>query len=88
MRPRRCRELPVAAVAKSSRLDAGILNRDHLLVAGHPRADGGPFETETIESAAEQLDLVLAMSEVYGSDRASPRHARERVEAACPELLA
>jgi hypothetical protein len=38
--------------------------------------------------AAEQLDLALAMGEVYRSDPsfAAPREVWERVQAACPNL--
>jgi hypothetical protein len=70
-------------------LEAGILERDNLVFAGHPRTDSGPIETGTIERAAEQLDLALAMSEVYRSDPsfAAPREVWERVQAACPDLL-
>jgi RNA polymerase sigma factor (sigma-70 family) len=73
-----------------SGLDAGILDRDNLMFATHPRTDSGPIETGTIERAAEQLDLVLAMGEVYRSDPtfAAPREVWERVQAACPDLLA
>ncbi len=73
-----------------SSVAAGILHRDNLLFAAHPRTDAGPIESGTIERAAEQLDLALAMSEVYRSDPsfAAPREVRERVQAACPDLLA
>jgi RNA polymerase sigma factor (sigma-70 family) len=73
-----------------SGFDAGILDRDNLVFATHPRTDNGPIETGTIERAAEQLDLVLAMSEVYRSDPsfAAPQDVWERVKAACPDLLA
>jgi RNA polymerase sigma factor (sigma-70 family) len=73
-----------------SALAAGIMDREHLPLATHPRTDGAPIETGTIERAAEQLDLALAMSEVYRSDPrfAAPRELWERVKAACPDLLA
>jgi hypothetical protein len=60
------------------------------MFATHPRTDSGPIEFGTIERAAEQLDLALAMSEVYRSDPsfAAPRDVWERVRAACPDLLA
>ena len=72
-----------------SSLAAGVLDRDNLIFAKHPR-DSGPIETGTIERAAEQLDLALAMSEVYRTDPTfvSPREVWERVQAACPDLLA
>ncbi|HWT23117.1 MAG TPA: sigma-70 family RNA polymerase sigma factor [Solirubrobacteraceae bacterium] len=73
-----------------SSIDAGILDRANLVFARHPRQDSGPIEIGTIERAAEQLDLALAMSEVYRSDPsfAAPREVWERVQAACPDLLA
>jgi hypothetical protein len=71
-------------------LAAGIMDRDQLLFAQHPRNDSGPIEIDTIERAAEQLDLAPAMSEVYRSDPgfAAPREVWERLQAACPDLLA
>jgi RNA polymerase sigma factor (sigma-70 family) len=73
-----------------SSLAAGILDPDDPMFAAHPRTEGGPIETGTIERAAEQLDLMLAMSEVYRSDPsfAAPRDVWERVKAACPDLVA
>jgi RNA polymerase sigma factor (sigma-70 family) len=73
-----------------SSLAAGILDRDTFTFAEHPRTDTGPIETGTIERAAEQLDLALAMGEVYRSDPsfAAPHEVWERVQAACPDLLA
>jgi RNA polymerase sigma factor (sigma-70 family) len=72
-----------------SSLDGGILDRDELSFARHPRTDSEPIETGTIERAAEQLDLALAMGEVYRSDPsfAAPREVWGRVRAACPDLL-
>jgi hypothetical protein len=72
-----------------SGIDAGIIDPDHLLFAGHRRTDSGEIDTGTIERAAEQLDLALAMSEVYRSDPsfAAPHEVWERVQAACPDLL-
>ena len=42
-----------------SGLEAGILDRDDLQFATHPRTGSGRIETGTIQRAAEQLDLVL-----------------------------
>jgi len=72
-----------------SSLAAGILDRDEPTFARHPRTDEGAIEIGTIERAAEQLDLALAMSEVYRSDPsfAAPAEVWERVRAACPDLL-
>lgn len=36
--------------------------------ATHPRTDPGPIKTGTIDRAAEWLDLMLAMSEVYRAE--------------------
>ncbi len=71
-------------------LALGILDRENLVFAEHARADRGEIETGTIERAAEQLDLALAMSEVYRSDPsfAAPREVWERLREACPDLLA
>jgi RNA polymerase sigma factor (sigma-70 family) len=71
-------------------LETGILDRSDLTFADHPRTDSGPIETGTIQRAAEQLDLALAMGEVYRSDPrfAAPAEVWERVQAACPDLLA
>jgi RNA polymerase sigma factor (sigma-70 family) len=73
-----------------SGLTAGTLDRDNLIFAEHERAESGPIETGTIERAAQQLDLALAMSEVYRSDPrfAAPHEVWERVQAACPDLFA
>jgi RNA polymerase sigma factor (sigma-70 family) len=73
-----------------SSLALGIMDRDELVFAEHPRTDSGPIETGTIERAADQLDLALAMSEVYRSDPsfAAPQEVWERVRKACPDLLA
>jgi hypothetical protein len=70
-------------------LDEGIVDPDQLVFARQPRSDGGPIETGTIERASQQLDLALAMSEVYRSDPsfAAPGEVWERVRAACPDLL-
>jgi hypothetical protein len=52
------------------------------------RTDTGPIEAGTIQRAAEQLDLMLAMSEVYRSDPsfAAPDEVWARVKAACPDF--
>jgi hypothetical protein len=66
-------------------LDAGILDRENLIFATHARQDDGPIEADTIERAAQQLDLALAMSEVYRSD---PRLCRpQRGVGACASSL-
>jgi RNA polymerase sigma factor (sigma-70 family) len=72
-----------------SGLDAGIMDSANLLYASHPRTDSGAIAADTLERAAGQLDLALAMSEVYRSDPgfAAPRDVWARVKAACPDLL-
>jgi hypothetical protein len=72
-----------------SSLALGIMDRDDLVFAEHARTDGGLIETDTIERAARQLDLALAMSEVYRSDPSftAPRELWQRLQKACPDLL-
>jgi hypothetical protein len=72
-----------------SSLAAGILDPDNPQFASHPRSDTRPIEITTITRAAEQLDLALAMSEVYRSEPslAAPAEVWRRVQAACPDLL-
>jgi hypothetical protein len=67
----------------------GILDRENLVFAEHGRSDSGPIETDAIERVAGQLDLALAMSEVYRSDPsfAAPQEVWERLRDACPDLL-
>jgi hypothetical protein len=76
----------------SSREQPGrrILDPDNPQFASHPRSDTRPIEITTITRAAEQLDLALAMSEVYRSEPsfAAPAEVWRRVQAACPDLLA
>jgi len=90
----RCGLVNAASPCRCSRqiqasLDTGILDRATWLrrtPAHRRRTDRERHD----RARAEQLDLALAMSEVYRSDPsfAAPRHVRERVEAACPDLLA
>ena len=64
----------------------GIMKRAELPFVEHAEE---PIEIDTIERAANQLDVALAMSEVYRTDPtfAAPRDVWERVQAACPDLL-
>jgi hypothetical protein len=66
------------------------LPQPHRLAGRHPRNDAGPIGIGTIARAANQLDLALAMGEVYRSDPsfAAPREVWDRLQAACPDLLA
>jgi len=87
----RGRRQPVPLRA-SSREQPGrrILDPDNPQFATHPRSDTRPIDITTITRAAEQLDLALAMSEVYRSEPsfAAPAEVWRRVQAACPDLLA
>lgn len=67
----------------------GVLDRGDLKLATHPRRDRRPIRAETIERAAEQLDLAAAMAEVYRSDPefAAPRKVYEGLRRAAPDLL-
>jgi hypothetical protein len=69
-----------------SSLELGVIKRDELPFVAQAKE---PIEIDTIERAANQLDVALAMSEVYRTDPtfAAPREIWERVEAACPDLL-
>jgi RNA polymerase sigma factor (sigma-70 family) len=70
-------------------LALGILDRGHLGFLEQARTDQRPIEIDTIERAADQLDVALAMSEVYRSDPGfvAPAEVWERVRQACPDLL-
>ena len=70
-------------------LALGVLDRGHLGFVERARTDERPIEIDTIERAAEQLDVALAMSEVYRSDPefAAPAEVWERLREACPDLL-
>jgi RNA polymerase sigma factor (sigma-70 family) len=67
-------------------LEVGIMKRGELPFVEHAEE---AIEIDTIERAANQLDVALAMSEVYRTDPtfAAPREIWERVQAACPDLL-
>ena len=70
-------------------LALGVIDPDDLAFSEHPRAGDEPIEIDTIERAAEQLDVVLAMSEVYRSDPrfVAPGELWKRLQEACPDLL-
>ena len=70
-------------------LALGVLDRGQLGFVEHARTDARPIEIDTIERAAEQLDVALAMSEVYRSDPdfAAPGELWERLREVCPDLL-
>lgn len=73
----------------TSGVERGILDRSTLKFAAHPRGDPRPIRADTLERAAEQLDLAVAMAEVYRSDPAfvAPRAVYERLRRAAPDLL-
>jgi hypothetical protein len=58
--------------------------------ATHPRTDSGAIETDTMQRAAQQLDLALAMSEVYRSypSFAAPHEVWERRSTRTPSCAA
>lgn len=63
---------------------AGILQRDDLPLAGHPREEARVW----IEPLAKQLDDVVTIGDLYRFDRFSARDAlREDLQQRYPELL-
>ena len=74
-------------IGNSERL--GVLDRSDLRLATHPRRDRGTIRADTIERAAEQLDLAAAMAEVYRSDPefVAPQRVYEGLRRAAPDLL-
>lgn len=63
---------------------AGILNRDQLRLAHHPRLKARAW----IEPVARQLDAVVAIGELYRFDRfAAPGEVWDDLQARFPELL-
>jgi RNA polymerase sigma factor (sigma-70 family) len=69
-------------IAASER--AGILRRDHLPRAGHPREEVRVW----IEPVARQLDQVVAIGDLYRADRfAAPSSVWDDLRARYPELL-
>ncbi|HET9608754.1 MAG TPA: RNA polymerase sigma factor [Acidimicrobiales bacterium] len=65
-------------------LDAGILQRDHLVLAEHPRHEVRVW----IEPVARQLDQVVAIGDLYRLDRfAAPASLWDDLQQRYPELL-
>lgn len=65
-------------------LDAGILQRDHLVLAEHPRHEVRVW----IEPVARQLDQVVAIGDLYRFDRfAAPASLWDDLQQRYPELL-
>jgi RNA polymerase sigma factor (sigma-70 family) len=63
---------------------AGILRRDHLALAGHPREEARAW----IEPVAKQLDEVVAIGDLYRFDRfAAPASLWDELQQRYPELL-
>jgi hypothetical protein len=63
---------------------AGILDRDRLPLAGHPREEVRVW----VEPVAKQLDAVVAIGDRYRFDRfAAPAWLWEELEARFPDLL-
>lgn len=70
-------------------LAAGILDRDNLTFARHPRELAATPAVGWLEPAAAQLDLAVAIGELYRADRfAAPGDMWAQVQQACPDLLA
>jgi hypothetical protein len=64
---------------------AGILSRDHLPLARHPREQPRVW----IEPVAKQLDAVVAIGDLYRFDRfAAPDRLWADLQARFPDLLA
>lgn len=72
-----------------SSIKLGVLKREDLKLATHPRRNPQPIQTDTIERAAKQLDLASAMAEVYQSDPEflAPQQVYEQLQQAAPDLL-
>lgn len=65
-------------------LDAGILHRDHVVLAEHPRHEVRVW----IEPVARQLDQVVAIGDLYRFDRfAAPASLWDDLQQRYPELL-
>jgi RNA polymerase sigma factor (sigma-70 family) len=63
---------------------AGILRRDHLPLASHPREEARVW----IEPVARQLDEVVAIGDLYRFDRfTAPASLWDDLQQRCPELL-
>src|SRR5262245_27709703 len=63
---------------------AGLIDRGHLPLAGHPRQETRVW----IEPVAKQLDIVAAIGDLYRFDRfAAPADLWEEVPARFPQLL-
>jgi RNA polymerase sigma factor (sigma-70 family) len=63
---------------------AGILDRDRLPLAGHPREEVRVW----IEPVAKQLDAVVAIGDLYRFDRfAAPAQLWEELQSRFPDLL-
>lgn len=69
-------------------IDHGILDPKQLVFASHPGV-GGPIESGTLERAAEQLDLLEAIAEIYRSDPPfeAPGSVWDGIRQAAPDLV-
>lgn len=67
----------------------GILDRRSIRLASLPRSGDAAIETGTIDSAAEQLDMISAIAEVYKSDPTflAPENLMAGLRRAAPDLL-
>jgi len=66
----------------------GILDRDNPTFAHHPRQPGTAAAAVRLEPAAAQLDLAVAIGELYRADHfAAPDTVWAQLQLACPDLL-
>jgi len=71
-----------------SGLDLGILDRDRLPLATHPRQPDTPAERQILDTVADQIDTAVAIGELYRADRfAAPADVWQRLKHACPDLV-
>jgi len=71
-----------------SSLTLGILDRDNPIFARHPREPDPIAVGVRLGPAAAQLDLAVAIGELYRADRfAAPEVVWAQVQRACPDLL-
>ncbi len=71
-----------------SSLDLGILNRDQLAFAGHPRRPDDPVERQRLDHVADQVGTAVAIGELYRADRfAAPDQVWQQLQRACPDLF-
>ena len=71
-----------------SSLALGILDRQTLPLARHPRAPGDAEARGRLDTVADQIDTAVAIGELYRADRfAAPAAVWRHVAQACPDLF-